>query len=150
MDCTTTDVSQGTDTLEKHDKATVQDFLYQVLLFCLLLNEMLRVSLSSVLGWQGTFLCGFYQMELGSCCKIRWDILKPLFLKKIWFSHLSCYFLKACRVPLHSAWWFLAGLKCFIQGLWMGFIPPEVDLCKEIKSLTSLCNQRGGTLLGVV
>lgn len=30
-DCTTTDVSQGTDTLEKHDKATVQDFLYQVL-----------------------------------------------------------------------------------------------------------------------
>lgn len=57
MDCTTTDVSQGTDTLEKRDKATAHDFLYQVLLLCILLNEMLHVSLSSVLSWQGTFLC---------------------------------------------------------------------------------------------
>lgn len=34
-------------------------------------NEMLPVSLSSVLSWQGMFLCAFCQMEVGSCCQMR-------------------------------------------------------------------------------
>lgn len=58
MDCTTTDVSQGTDTLEKRDKATAQDFLYQVLLFLYLAKRNAAcVSLSLVCSAGKARLC---------------------------------------------------------------------------------------------